>query len=685
MFMSARKKNVRQHGWFKFAIPDLDTNESTIDLSFLNEDIAGSNGNVKIENGHFVDGNEERIKFFGTNLTFNSLFPNKDTAEKFATRVSKLGYNIVRFHHLDMQSAPNGIWTEGMEDFHKGQLKKMDYLIYQLKQKGVYINLNLHVSRTYPGAEYENIGDFNFGKGIDNFYRPYIKLQKRYARKLLMHENSFTGNTYAEEPAVAFVEINNENSLLSNWHLLPEMKSRHKNALHKQWKRWLSSQPKYSSKKSLYKIIQHYEQESSAQEKKMMWEFLKDTEVSYFREMIDYVKNNLGVNALVSGTQASYSGVGGVYREAQLSDYVDMHAYWQHPDFPGDDWSDTNWLIDNSAMVSDKNGGTISRFALHKVRNMPLTVSEYDHPAPNFFVAEMYPMLNSVASFQDWDGIYHFTFNGPYGEGQFDDFFSSSGHPLKQIYLPIGAAMFRMNGVNKGENPVRLQIPEDEVLNQLIESGHTMQLHESNMNDVWKNVGAPKALPLMHPMEVKIGGENLKLSQSVEKPNGALKSNNQKLVWNNGDSTEATFSVNSTDVKAAVGYIGGKSFELDNVTIDMDKTDSNWASIAMASLDNQPIPKSSTMLLVAAGKVKNTNMSWNKDYTSVGDQWGEAPTRAEGIPAKISFRDMDPFQVFVLDPSGERQNEITVNSDGGKKTLNIGAQHQTLWYLIERN
>jgi len=52
---------------------------------------------------------------------------------------------------------------------------------------------------------------------IGFFYPPMLKLQQDYARRLLTHRNPHTRRTYAEDPAVAFVEINNENGLLHAW------------------------------------------------------------------------------------------------------------------------------------------------------------------------------------------------------------------------------------------------------------------------------------------------------------------------------------------------------------------------------------------------------------------------------------------------------------------------------------
>ena len=690
LFISACQKppeETRAYGWFDFVIPDLDTTHSVVDMSFLNGGSAGGSGFVTLKDGHFADGTGKRIRFFGTNLTFSSCFPGKDTAVMIAGRLKKLGMNVVRFHHMDNQPTPGGIWDKNMKQLDPGQLDKLDWLVYQLKLHGVYSNLNTHVSRTYPGVD-EKIEQFHFGKTIDQFYRPYIEMQKNYAKNLLTHRNPYTGTTYANEPAVAFVEVNNENSLLSNWELLPKLNKEHKAALIQQWNTWLNAHPKYrkvsGNSSNLMGIIQNYGDKTTEIQKEMLWGFLMDTEQAYAKEMTGYYKNDLKIHALVAETQASYSGVEGVYRESEYSDFIDMHAYWEHPSFPGESWSSTNWLIRNSSMVTDKKGGTLLRFGQHRVAGMPLTISEYDHPAPSFFCAEMFPMLNSVAAFQDFDGIYHFTFDAPYEKGRIDNFFSSTGHPLKQVFVPVGAVLFRMGAVQPGQHAIQLDLPKNAVLGKLMELGGKLRLHGTNMNSIWEQAGAPRALAILHPMNVNMKGKEVKLSEPVQEPAGPWESETGELVWDNRDSVQAVFKINAPSAKAAIGYIGGKYIDLGNITIAMDTTTYNWATISLTALDGKPIEESLRILLVAAGRAENTDMRWNKDKTTVGDQWGKSPTRVEGIPAKLLFRNMVKFNIHALDPLGNPGTEIRVSKKGVEQSFGIGAQYKTLWYILTR-
>jgi hypothetical protein len=685
---NSTNEQKREYGWFSFVIPDSDTTHTLVDMSGLNKGPAGASGFVRVDKGHFVDGNGERIRFFGTNLTFNSCFPDKQTAVLIAGRLSKLGMNVVRFHHMDNQPVPGGIWDSTMKEFDEDQLDRLDWLVYQLKIHGIYSNINTHVSRDYPGSDYPDVEDFHFGKSIDQFYPPYIEMQKDYAKKLLHHRNPYTGTIYSEEPAVAFVEVNNENSLISNWKYLPQLNAAHRAELGRQWKAWLADNAGYIKKEGysgdLFAIISGYNEKTPVVQKEMLWSFLMNREMAYAKEMVDYFRNDLKVKANICETQAYYSGAQGVWREARVSDFDDMHSYWEHPDFPGKSWSSTNWSIRNSSMTTDRNTGRLFWFAAHRIAGKPLTISEYDHPAPSFFCAEMFPMLTSFAAFQDFDGIYHFTFDEPYDKGRIDNFFSSAGHPLKQIFVPAGAVLFRMGAVSPGEHVIRLGLPEKAVLDNMIRSGDKIRLHTSNMNEVWKEAGGYPAMSVLNRLEVDVDAAVEGLSEKVTRTDGPWESENGQIIWDNRDSVNSVYKINAPAVKAAIGYIGGKKIDLGDITIAMDTTRYNWATITVSALDGKPLAGSERILIAASGRVENTDWKWNAEKTTLGGEWGKAPTLAEGIPALLVFRNMEKIRVQSLDPAGNPVAEIPVTGKGNEQKFGIGAQYKTLWYIVTR-
>lgn len=166
---------------FPFVLPWNDSAQTVIDLSSVIYRNIDAEGYVHLSSdGHFAV-NSGRIKFWGTNTTFGANFPSKSNAPQVAARLAKYGFNIVRFHHMDMYD----IWTTTNPDriLNPTKLDLMDYFIYQLKQKGIYVDLNLLVSRPFNRgsdlpADIDLITDWKV-RGALGFFDPQTRqLQK---------------------------------------------------------------------------------------------------------------------------------------------------------------------------------------------------------------------------------------------------------------------------------------------------------------------------------------------------------------------------------------------------------------------------------------------------------------------------------------------------------------------------
>ncbi|MGC9326975.1 MAG: carbohydrate binding domain-containing protein, partial [Candidatus Hinthialibacter sp.] len=212
---------------------------------------AGKSGFLHIENGHFVDGSGERIRFLGVNLSFSGNYPTHEQADQLAGRMAKYGVNCVRFHHTDTLRAPNGIWKEGTpakQELDPENLDRMDYLIYALKQKGIYADINLKIGReVVAGDGFTNVDQLpTYDKGPDHYHPRMIELQKQYARDLLTHKNPYTNNRYVDEPALAIVEINNESGLVNKWagYDLGDMPQTYIDPLQEDWRQYLEEKYK---------------------------------------------------------------------------------------------------------------------------------------------------------------------------------------------------------------------------------------------------------------------------------------------------------------------------------------------------------------------------------------------------------------------------------------------------------
>ncbi|MGZ0657253.1 carbohydrate binding domain-containing protein [Coraliomargarita sp. W4R72] len=225
--------------------------DNVTSLSHLLDAPAGKHGFVRVEDGRFAT-DAGSIKFNATNLTGAANFPSHEDADRLADRLARFGMNCVRLHYFD---APYGNFRQTKEaglygiggslpgafsadpkvaiPFDPDELDRLDYLVAALKKRGIYVNINLHVAR--------------FKKVISFFSRAVIDSEKEYAKALLTHVNPYTGLAYTDEPSVAMIEINNENSLLRGYDrgILERLPAPYDSELRAAWNEWLRA--KYGS------------------------------------------------------------------------------------------------------------------------------------------------------------------------------------------------------------------------------------------------------------------------------------------------------------------------------------------------------------------------------------------------------------------------------------------------------
>ena len=192
-----------------------------MDVSFLLDAPAGKHGFVRAQGAHLVTGDGKRIRFWGVNITDWSkgsvMVPSKEDAPLWAATLARFGVNCVRLQFLDLPT-PRGL-IDGKRDDTRAldpeAFDREDFFIAELEKRGIYINFNLLVGRPFKAGDgvqdYQKIREG--AKGISLYDPRIIELQKEYAKQLLAHYNPYTKIEYRNDPAVAMVEINNENAL----------------------------------------------------------------------------------------------------------------------------------------------------------------------------------------------------------------------------------------------------------------------------------------------------------------------------------------------------------------------------------------------------------------------------------------------------------------------------------------
>ena len=216
---------MKQH----MRIHKAEPNRGILNYSHLLDAPAGKHGFVKTENGHlwFEDGT--RARFLGFNVAARSNTPDHETADKLAERFASMGVNIIRLHAADGPVGEEpGSWSSCKEaplldyasgtsrKFNQEGLDRFDYFAAKLKEKGIYLHIDLIVAR-----EFQEGDELDYPGGAPSCIKRYcmynerlIQLQKEYAKDLLCHVNPYTGLALIDDPAVVTIQINNEETAI---------------------------------------------------------------------------------------------------------------------------------------------------------------------------------------------------------------------------------------------------------------------------------------------------------------------------------------------------------------------------------------------------------------------------------------------------------------------------------------
>lgn len=235
---------------FPFWLPTDEPTAGITNLSFLNPQPA--NVPITVRDGHFFAANKP-IRFWGVIMIGGCCFPEHEQASCLATRLAAMGLNLVRVHLIDGHYAPNGLFDpayKGQLRILPTQLEKLDYLIAELKRRGIYVELpvNGYHWRNITGqtefADLEPSKFSAFASGIPLWNARFLATEQQFARDFLGHVNPYTGKAYTEEPAVATVEIVNENGLICAWrggHVRKAWPASMRTDLQQHWNQFLQS------------------------------------------------------------------------------------------------------------------------------------------------------------------------------------------------------------------------------------------------------------------------------------------------------------------------------------------------------------------------------------------------------------------------------------------------------------
>ncbi|WP_404420972.1 immunoglobulin domain-containing protein [Nibricoccus sp. IMCC34717] len=405
--------------------------------------------------------------------------------------------------------------------------------------------------------------------------------------------------------------------------------------------------------------------------------FVFAREKSYWETMTAHVRS-LGFQGVVFATIVANSPP-----NSQIAlDAIDSHAYWGHPAFPvGQDWSPENWTVENVSMVNSPDKSTLAGLARQRVKGKPHNVTEYEHPSPNTYGSEGPILAAAYGGLQDWDSLWMFAYNTTTSEFV-TGFFDHGGHAGKMANNLLAANLFRRGDVSPAANVQVMKFTPEVEVELARTKGGPWSIADG------AQFGVPEKLFAVNRLALSIGDAATGLTSPPAAPSGnVLTSDTGELVWDNSVANKGIVKVNTPRTKAIVGFVNSRSFTLDNVTIAPGATRQDWCTVGITMLTDGRLGETTNgrALIVATGDQENTGQIWkDTTRTSLGTNWGSAPTLVEVVPATITlpYAPSD-IRVWALDGTGARGTALTVRNSSGKAQFDLGASGSTLWYEVQ--
>lgn len=630
------------HDWYPLdSSPDDYTKPAVVDLSRYLHRPAGKHGFVTVKDGKFVFRDGTPVRFWGVNIVASNVFMDKTTAERTAARLAKFGCNMVRLHHMDASWAqPNifGNHPTSTLNLSPEMLDRLDYFIYQCKKHGIYIYMDLLVHRKFQRDD--GVRDWetleNGAKIAAHYNRRLIELQKKYAHDLLTHYNPYTKTRYVDEPTIAMMEIINESTLfwVGGYNALPKSYIQEIDDLFTEW----------CSKHSIGRPTGSVPELLRARNT-TVGRFLYELQTSTYKEIYDYLRS-IGVKVPIAGSNHWENWLSDVLSNAQL-DYIDRHAYWDHPQ---GGYSPTN-RFNNNPMVKQPAGSTITWMGRQQMEGMPFIVTEWNNCWMNEWIAEAPVLMAAYGSMQDWDGLLQFDYSGGDWAPRMEGSFNVGNKPHVMAARVPAALVFLRNDVPPTASTYiySFKDADDWLLRPM---GNTL----------------PGGLMLIQRVACR---KDAPQSPTPDVPSDKFTSQHKMLQW----ARDGMFTINAPRTQGAVGFIGDRPVECQNVRIEAQTP---FCQVVLTSLDDKPLSQSMRVLLTAVARAENSGQVYNPSRTSLLDE-GKPPILMEPVKATITLKGIRATRVHILDHHGRRTGGTLPVTNG---RFAIGNE-KTFWYEIE--
>jgi hypothetical protein len=706
----SQKYNLAEPGKWNFeALPDIFSSTALLDLRSLNESVAGQSGFVRVagdQSGKYILGDGTPVRFWGVNVGNNgSDYASLSQQAKF---LAKRGVNLVRYFHQLPTSDPNNI-----NAVDPAYIEGAQRTVAAFKQEGIYTEFGLYYELTFTiRKEWGVDGYTNDVTGPSEILMFDEKLKaayKEWVRQLFTATNAYTGLTLAQDPAVAIIEIQNEDSFLF-WTDPTTFPPAEREKLESKFGAFLLA--KYGSLAAAQtawgQVTIPNQPDDPANGRMavaipwyMTWQdtntypwwpvytprmadqiqFLTELQRAFYQEMRDYYRNTLGCQSLIESCNwmtADERFLADAERYTYTAnDVIDKHPYFNpvhvNPNSPGTGSYAVSVGDYYQSIAAVKNPRSMPA-AYKQVTGFPRHASETTWVNPTRFKAEGPLLVAAYNSMADIDGWVWFATGSLAYEDNMNKFQVSVPSLMGQF--PGAALLYRRGDVAEASVAVREERNLSRIYNKefALISGFdpTRNPPDNPVYDPQTGTGRIDPLAMLvgkvecnyktndaanyvSPLLFSQMDMTNQIVESLPAPgntNGQL-----KLDWGKG-----LFRVNSPRSQGIAGFLNSVGqVDLDDVSL----TSSNeFGAILVIALDNLPIAQSQKILIQAM--TEDNPYHWqeqdqvftNNNVVYAGKKilsMGQPPMNVVNINGAVTLKGLGQghsFTVHVLDENG---------------------------------
>lgn len=693
---------------------------SVIDMSHLVEAPAGQHGFLTRDGDalRFEDATTP-VRLFGCGANVEP--QSAEEMERRARYLRKHGINVVRQHSVE--EALGLLRPDGT--FDPARLERFDRWFAALKAQGIYMAWSLfyphHVTPAEgyplydelpPPAHYMKEPGARSTAGLVTLEPALQDSQWRWARALLLHRNPHTGLRYVDDPALAIVEVHNEDSVF--WHHpladLADPRAdapfpRHAARLRARFRDW--ARERYGSDAGLRRawgrgmrpddslagdglaLYAPWQMRPGGppdpDERARLGDFIRflaELQRGFYERRIARLRE-LGFRG-VTVTTAWRAG-GPAADPANLwsdtaGDAISRHNYTGGSRVPGK--SNHRILegpLDASSQLARPGSGLLS-IGLYQVEEQPFVTTEWTTRPPTPWKLESAPLVAFYGlGLQGWDASFHFNSRGtglqngwphlrayatdtPHYMGQFPAlaFAVHHGHVSE---APIAAARrLTREALFSGADPLGQDFTA---------GGHDEKVLRGPLR-------TPPAWLALGRVTLSFGGgtsETIDPGPRWDAVGHRVRALTDELEWD-GDRERVT--VETARTQGVIGRPGPSPVALPGVTAEIETP---FVSLLFTPLDDRPLAASARVLVTALARDRQQGARYSADGTAL-ERLGAPPLWMEPVQATLRLEGPRPERVEALDVYGVPTGRTVPVADDG--SFRIDGRYRSYYYEIRR-